>query len=332
MALLCEPSHYTRVCFKNTCRGAAGAPQGLKPASLLALNGTAEAVPFPKSIFETRSNEFMSTTVDSGTRKPGAKRRTKRLPAPSDELRVIPIRLAKEVRPGDSIANHVLAALRRRRISLLPGDILVVKHKIISKLEGRFVELSEIHPSADSIAWAKQYNLDPRVIELALRESRSVIRRKNGVLITETQHGFLCANSGIDVSNVNGGSHAVLLPEDPDRSAAKLHRELRKLTGLKIPVIITDSFGRPWREGLVDFCIGIAGMKPLRDDRGRRDPHGYKLRASIEAVADELACAAGLVCGKLNRVPACIVRGFKYESATGTSHDLLRPKTTDLFR
>src|SRR5262249_26078155 len=158
-----------------------------------------------------------------------------------------------------------------------------------------------------SIAWANQYDLDPRVIELAMRESRSIIRRRNGVLITETHHGFLCANSGIDVSNVDGGQHAVLLPADSDKSAAKLRLAIKRRTGLAIPVIITDSFGRPWREGLADYAIGIAGMKPLRDDRGRRDPHGYKLKASVEAIADELAAAAGLICGKLNRAPACIV-------------------------
>jgi coenzyme F420-0:L-glutamate ligase/coenzyme F420-1:gamma-L-glutamate ligase len=152
------------------------------------------------------------------------------------------------------------------------------------------------------------------------------------MLITETHHGFLCANSGVDVSNVNGGSHALLLPEDPDRSAANLRRALKRRTGIAVPVIITDSFGRPWREGLTEFAIGIAGMKPLRDDRGRRDPHGYKLHASVEAVADELACAAGLVCGKLNRAPACIVRGFQYEPGPGRARDLLRPAVNDLFR
>jgi coenzyme F420-0:L-glutamate ligase/coenzyme F420-1:gamma-L-glutamate ligase len=152
------------------------------------------------------------------------------------------------------------------------------------------------------------------------------------VLITETQHGFLCANSGVDVSNVDGGGHALLLPEDPDHSAANLRRDLEKHTALSIPVIITDSFGRPWREGLTECAIGIAGMKALRDDRGRRDPHGYKLRSSVEAVADELACAAGLVCGKLNRAPACLVRGFSYEAGTGRVQDLLRPAASDLFR
>jgi len=212
------------------------------------------------------------------------------------------------------------------------GDILVVKHKIVSKAEGRLVDLATIKPSAGSVAWAKKYKLDARVIQLALRESRAVIRRKNGVLITETRHGFICANSGVDVSNVDGGRHALLLPTDPDRSARELHRELKKRTALAIPVLITDSFGRPWREGLVDFCIGIAGMKALRDDRGSRDPHGYTLQASLEAVADELACAAALLCGKLNRTPACIVRGFPHEPARGRARDLLRPAANDLFR
>jgi coenzyme F420-0:L-glutamate ligase/coenzyme F420-1:gamma-L-glutamate ligase len=222
--------------------------------------------------------------------------------------------------------------LRQQKVKFKSGDILIIKHKIISKSEGQIVNLSTIKPSADSIAWAKQYGLDARVVELAHRESRVVIRRKNGVLITETKHGFICANSGVDVSNVDGGVHALLLPNDPDHSARKLHRELKKRTGLSIPVLITDTFGRPWREGLIEFCIGVAGMAPLRDDRGQRDSHGYILQASVEAVADELASAAGLVCGKLNRTPACIVRGFPYKSAPGRTRDLLRPAATDLFR
>jgi coenzyme F420-0:L-glutamate ligase / coenzyme F420-1:gamma-L-glutamate ligase len=247
-------------------------------------------------------------------------------------LRIIPILLADEIKAGDSLAYIFLQALKRKKLAFEPGDILIVKHKIVSKAEGRTVDLATVNPSADSLAWAKQYTLDARVIELAVRESRAVIRRKNGVLITETHHGFICANSGVDVSNVDGGGHALLLPRDPDRSARKLHREIKKRTALTIPVLITDTFGRPWREGLVDFCIGIAGMNPLRDDRGRRDPHGYTLQASLEAVADELAAAAGLVCGKLNRTPACVIRGFHYEAARGSVEDLLRPKAQDLFR
>ncbi len=248
------------------------------------------------------------------------------------DLRIIPIVLADEIQPDDSIPQKLLAALGRRRMRLHAGDILVIKHKIVSKSEGRIVDLSTITPSKESVVWAKQYQLDARVIELALTESRCVIRRKNGVLITETPHGFLCANSGIDVSNVSGGEQALLLPEDSDKSAARIRRDIRKLTGISVPVIITDSFGRPWREGLTEFAIGIAGMKPLRDDRGQRDSHGYQLKASIEAVADELACAAGLVCGKLNRAPACVVRGFKYGAGAGSVRKLLRPPETDLFR
>ena len=251
---------------------------------------------------------------------------------PHTGLHLIPVSLADEIKPGDSLAEKILQALRQNSSAFAPGDILVVKHKIVSKSEGRMVDLATIKPSAHSIAWAKRHKLDGRVIELALRESRAVIRQKNGVLITETHHGFICANSGVDVSNVDGGHHALLLPADPDRSARKLRRELKKRTMLDIPVLITDTFGRPWREGLVDFCIGIAGMKALRDDRGRRDPHGYTLQASLEAVADELACAAGLVCGKLNHTPACIIRGFPYEPARGRARGLLRPAANDLFR
>ena len=245
---------------------------------------------------------------------------------------LIPIALKGDVRRGDSLPEILLQALRSQRISLQKGDILVVKHKIISKIEGRRVELVEVQPSAASRAWAQRYRLDARVTEIALRESRRVVRRKRGVLITETRHGFVCANSGVDVSNVDGGLHAVLLPEDSDRSALRLHRDLKKRLRLSIPVIISDSFGRPWREGLTEVAIGVAGMKPLHDYRGRRDSHGYPLHSSIEAVADELACAAGLVCGKLAETPACIVRGFVFQRGRGSAQALIRPAKYDLFR
>ena len=249
------------------------------------------------------------------------------------EVRLIPISFTDDIKPGDELAVKLLHSMRRLALAFKPGDILVVKHKIVSKSEGRIVDLETIKPSADSVAWAKKYKLDARVVELSLRESVGVIRRKNGVLITETKHGFICANSGVDVSNVDGGRHALLLPADPDRSAREIQQRIKMLTKLTIPVLITDTFGRPWREGLVDFCIGVAGMKPLRDDRGQRDPHGYSLHASVEAVADELACAAALVCGKLNRTPACIIRGFSYQpSRQSRTRDLLRPAASDLFR
>lgn len=248
------------------------------------------------------------------------------------QLRIIPVPFAGEVRPGDSLSGKLIASLKNQKLRLQKGDIVVIKHKIVSKAEGQLVDLSTVTASAESLAWGRQYDVDPRVTELAIAESKRVVRRERGVLITETRHGFICANSGIDVSNVNGGRHALLLPEDPDRSAVQLHRELKKLLRVSIPVIISDSFGRPWREGLTEAAIGVAGMAPLHDYRGRRDPRGYELHASIDAVADELACAAGLVCGKLVRTPACIIRGFRYRPGSGNARELLRPAAADLFR
>ena len=248
------------------------------------------------------------------------------------ELRVIPVPFPDEIRPGDSIFEKLMAALNRSKLTLAADDILVIKHKVISKAEGQLVDLETIRPPSSSRAWARRHGLDARVTEVALAQSKRIVRRKRGVLITETRHGFICANSGVDVSNVNGGRHALLLPQDPDASAAKLHRELKRRLKLAIPVIISDSFGRPWREGLTEVAIGIAGMKALHDYRGRRDPYGYPLRVSVDAVADELACAAGLVCGKLSRTPACIIRGFKYQPGRGRARDLMRPASNDLFR
>jgi len=252
--------------------------------------------------------------------------------AHSGDLRIIPIELDSEIRPGDSLTEKFLQAFKRQRLSLGKGDILIVKHKVLSKAEGQIVKLDTIKPSASSRASARKHGLDARVTELAIFQAKRIVRRKRGVLITETKHGLICANSGVDVSNVDGGNTALLLPDDPDASAARIHRELKRRLRLLIPVIITDSFGRPWREGLTEVAIGIAGMKAMRDYRGERDSHQYKLQSSVEAVADELACAAGLVCGKLNRTPACIVRGFHYQAGRGSARDLIRPAASDLFR
>jgi len=251
-------------------------------------------------------------------------------PPAASEIRIIPLPIAGEVRPGDSLIRLLLESLKHQK--LCPGDILIIKHKIVSKAEGQFVDLKQIKPSAASRRWARRYHLDPRVIELAIAQSRRIVRRERGVLITETRHGLICANSAVDVSNVDGGRHALLLPHDPDRSAAKIHAALKKTLHLSIPVIITDTFGRPWREGLTEVAIGIAGMKALHDYRGQRDPHNYRLQASVEADADQLACAAGLVCGKLARTPACIIRGFAYRPGRGAARDLIRPAANDLFR
>lgn len=248
------------------------------------------------------------------------------------EIRILPIVVRGEVHAGESLSALLLGAAQSLGLQFEDGDILVVKHKIVSKAEGSVVALDSIRPSAASRAWARRFGLDARVGELALRESRRVVRRNRGVLITETRQGFVCANSGVDVSNVDGGRNAVLLPENPDRSATRLRRELKKKVGIEIAVIVSDSFGRPWREGLTEVAIGVAGMRPLVDYRGRRDPHGYSLHATIDAVADEMACAAGLVCGKLARTPACIVRGFAYQRGGGGARDLIRPAENDLFR
>lgn len=249
---------------------------------------------------------------------------------------LIPVPFSDEIRPGDDLCEKLARALKRQKLSLRSGDILVVKHKIVSKAEGQLVDLSSIKPGLAARKWSQQSGTDARVVELALRESRVVIRKKviggHGVLITETHHGLVCANSGVDLSNVNGGKHALLLPKDPDNSAARLRSAIKRKTGISITVIISDSFGRPWREGLTEVAIGVAGMKPLLDLRGKHDPHGYVLHATAEAVADEVACAAGLVCGKLNGVPVCIVREFRYEPGRGSARELQRARKNDLFR
>ncbi len=248
------------------------------------------------------------------------------------EIRIIPLAVSGEIRAGDLLSAKLLEAARVWSFSFQDGDILVVKHKVVSKAEGALVKLDTVNPSAASRRWASRFKVDARVSELALRESRRIVRKKRGVLITETKHGFVCANSGVDVSNVDGGQHAVLLPESPDRSAAKIRREVKKTLRIDIAVIVSDSFGRPWREGLTEVAIGVAGMRPLIDYRGRRDRHGYSLHATVDAVADELACAAGLVCGKLANTPACIIRGYAYQRGSGSARELIRPAKNDLFR
>jgi coenzyme F420-0:L-glutamate ligase/coenzyme F420-1:gamma-L-glutamate ligase len=252
------------------------------------------------------------------------------------QLTIIPVPLKDEVSPGDDVAEKLGSALRGQKLSLRDGDVLVVKHKIVSKAEGRIVALEGVKPLRTAKAWAKRCGTDARIIQLALSEATRVVRKKvvggRGVLITETRHGLVCANSGVDISNVDGGRRAILLPEDGDASAVRLRNRIKRQLGVSVAVIISDSFGRPWREGLTEVAIGVAGMKPLIDHRGKRDPHGYVLHASADAIADELACAAGLVCGKLNRTPFCIVRGFCYPKGSGAARDLIRAKETDLFR
>lgn len=250
---------------------------------------------------------------------------------PSSEIRVIPVVGIGEVASGDSVGDLIVDALALGGRRLQEGNILVIKHKIVAKAEGRTVALGTIKPSRAATRFAKENAVDARVVELAMREAKRVVRKEH-VLITETSHGFVCANSGVDVSNVDGGNTAVLLPVDPDQSAAKIARAIKKRTGLHIPVIIADSFGRAWREGLQEAAIGLFGMSPLHDYRGQRDIYGYEMHATEECVADELACMAGLVCGKNSSVPACIIRGYRYRRGSGTARQIVRPAANDLFR
>lgn len=234
-----------------------------------------------------------------------------------------------EVRPGDDLSALISEAARR---DLRSGDVLVVTHKIVSKAEGRLVDLREVEPSALAKGYAASHGKDPRQIEVVFRESRRIVRMDRGIVISETHHGFVCANAGVDASNVPGDDTVCLLPLDPDASAARLREALADRLGVEVAVVVSDSFGRAWRHGITDVAIGVAGMDPVADYRGERDPYGYPMEASVLAVADELAAAAELVMGKTDRVPLAIVRGYPYTPAPGTGKDLLMPPERDMFR
>jgi coenzyme F420-0:L-glutamate ligase/coenzyme F420-1:gamma-L-glutamate ligase len=249
------------------------------------------------------------------------------------EVRIIPVRGVGEVRPGDDLADLLLTALDAAGQMLAPGDVLVVTQKVVSKAEGRLLDPSQVEPSAFARQVAAQGRKDAAYYEVVLRESRRIVKMANGVLITETPHGLICANSGVDESNVAGGQIVSLLPEDPDRSAARLRAAIRKATGVTVAVIISDTFGRPWREGQVNVAIGCAGIAPLNDYAGVSDPYGYTMQATLIAIADELASAADLAMGKIDGVPAAIVRGYAYTpSEEATARRLIRDPRFDLFR
>jgi coenzyme F420-0:L-glutamate ligase/coenzyme F420-1:gamma-L-glutamate ligase len=248
------------------------------------------------------------------------------------QLQVIGLVGLPEVRPGDDLPALIIEAAREQGTDVQDGDVLVVTQKVVSKVEGRLVNLGDVQPSAHAREVAKATGKDPRLVEVILRESRRIVRQEGPVLITETKHGFVCANAGVDASNVGGGELVALLPEDPDRSAEAMRRAIREKAGVSVAVVISDTFGRPWREGHTNVAVGLAGMKPLRDYVGQRDPFGYELRVSTMAVADELAAAAEPVMGKLSRIPVVIVRGFAFEPGAGTARELIRPPERDLFR
>lgn len=236
-----------------------------------------------------------------------------------------------EIRQRDDLAGLIAEAAHRQETPLRDRDLLVVSQKIISKAEGRLVRLADVAPSPRAQAVAEQIGRDPRLVEVILSESRRIVRQDKGVLIVETHHGWVCANAGVDQSNVDADT-ACLLPEDSDRSATQLRDRLRTLTGHELAVIIADTFGRPWREGLVNVAVGLAGFQPIVSYLGQEDPAGHVLQATILALADELASAAEPVMGKLDRIPVVIIRGLDWERGDGSSRALLRDPARDLFR
>ena len=247
-------------------------------------------------------------------------------------ISLIPIAGIPEVSPGDDLAALIAAALAAGGIGLEGGDVLVVTQKVVSKAEGRVVELASVTPGEDARAWAERWDKDPRQVELVLRESAQVLRMAaGGLIISRTRHGFVCANAGVDLSNVGGGEVATLLPEDPDASARGLREGLRASTGVAPAVVISDSFGRPWRNGIVNVAIGCAGIEPLLDLRGTPDVQGRVMHSTVIAVADELASAADLVGGKVTQRPVVLVRGWEHESREGVAAALVMDRELDLF-
>jgi coenzyme F420-0:L-glutamate ligase / coenzyme F420-1:gamma-L-glutamate ligase len=247
-------------------------------------------------------------------------------------IQITSIRVSNDIRLYNDLSAMILAAISHSQIEIQNDDILVVTHKIVSKAEGRVIDLASIKPSTKAIRMAKEHDKDPRVMELILNESTQILRAKNGIIISETKHGFVCANAGVDQSNVEGDT-AVLLPVAPDESASRLQDAVKKKVGKEIAVVITDTFGRTFRNGQTNVAIGIAGINPIKSYIGTYDMYGRKLRVTEIAVADEIASAAELVMGKAEGTPVAIVRGYNFERASRSSvKSLLRAKERDLFR
>jgi coenzyme F420-0:L-glutamate ligase/coenzyme F420-1:gamma-L-glutamate ligase len=259
------------------------------------------------------------------------KNSSKAMRFPASGLRLFLIPGLPEIRSREDLAGRIVSAARKAKLHFQEGDILVVAQKIVSKAEGALVRLATVKPSAKARRIAKRMKKDPRVIEVVLKESRRIVRTAH-VLIAETRHGFVCANAGVDHSNVPGSDAVTVLPRDPDRSAKKLAAAMRKRTAKRVAVIISDTFGRPWRLGLTDVAIGAAGVPVLLDLRGTRDRHGKLLSATVLAVADELASAAGLLMGKSAGTPVVLIRGYSYKSVLEPASHIIRPAKEDLFR
>jgi coenzyme F420-0:L-glutamate ligase / coenzyme F420-1:gamma-L-glutamate ligase len=251
--------------------------------------------------------------------------------ADASRVEILPVRGLPEIRPGAALAPLIVRALEEDGYLPAPCDVFVVTQKIVSKAEGQLVALDSVTPGEQAAAWARQHHKDARAVELVLREAQRIVRMEQGLIIAETRHGFVCANAGVDLSNVPPGM-AALLPLDPDGSARELQAQLQHLLGVPLAVIISDTFGRPWRNGLVNVALGVAGMAPLTDYRGTPDAAGRKLQGTVMALADELAAAAELVMGKRDAVPVAIVRGLAYQPVPSSGRGLLRDAQDDLFR
>jgi len=241
-------------------------------------------------------------------------------------IQIIPVKIQKDIVPNDSLVDLVLESTE-----IQDGDILVFSQKIVSKSEGRILSLSSVNPSLLANGISSSYNKDPRLVELILSESKRIVRMENGIIIVETNHGFVCANAGIDESNVQDG-YATLLPEDPDRSANLLKERIEQKTGKNIAVIISDTFGRPFRLGQTDVAIGVAGIEPILDYSGKPDTFAKIMQVTAIAIADEICSATELVMGKVEKCPVALVRNYKFNFSDAKIQNLLRPKHEDLFR
>jgi coenzyme F420-0:L-glutamate ligase/coenzyme F420-1:gamma-L-glutamate ligase len=259
-------------------------------------------------------------------------KRARLRPKAGRRIELIGLRTIPEVKPGDDVAHLVWSAARREGAGIEAGDVIVVAQKIFSKAEGRIVRLRSVVPSALARTWARTLRADPRFVEVVLRESRRIIRMNERALIVETHHGFVCANAGVDRSNVRDSGTVTCLPLDPDRSARKFAARLKKFSRARVAAIISDTFGRPWRLGLANVAIGAAGFAVLEDLRGEKDASGHTLHATILAVADELAAAAGLAMKKAAQVPVVIIRGAGIPAGKGIARELIRPPAEDMFR
>jgi coenzyme F420-0:L-glutamate ligase/coenzyme F420-1:gamma-L-glutamate ligase len=237
-----------------------------------------------------------------------------------------------EIRPGDDLARFITEAAEAQGTPLEEGDVLIVTQKVVSKSEGRFVDLADVEPSPLAVELAANWEKDARHVEVVLRESRRIVRMDHGVIICETRHGFVCANAGVDASNVPGNDRVLLLPVDPDESAQRIRKGVLAATGADVAVIISDTFGRPWRTGYTEVAIGVAGMLPIVDYVGQADAQGRELRATWICVADELASCAELVTGKVNQVPAAIIRGYRVPEGEGSAREIVRQAERDMFR